>query len=47
MENFPSEREAMSDDIDDTDTELDSSRLENLHWCGCQNCTIRSRDGHN
>ena len=27
-------------EIDTSDNEGDSSRLENLHWCSCENCVI-------
>ena len=33
----------ISNDSSDDDNELDSSRLENLHWCKCKNhCEILS-----
>ena len=35
--------EIISDESDDTEEEgdmMNSSRLENLHWCGCSNCSI-------
>ena len=34
-----SDEESVHSDTD-VDTNLDSSRLENLHWCGCHNCII-------
>ena len=30
----------MIDDSEDSENDLDSSRLENLHWCTCTHCCI-------
>ena len=32
--------ESDNEDSEEETNELDSSRLENLHWCSCLNCTV-------
>ena len=32
--------ENLDESATDSDDDLDSSRLENLHWCSCKNCVI-------